>query len=70
MVQWLRLWALNTEGPGSILGQGTISCMLQLKIPCATTYATTKDKDLTKGVKNTQKNYKRKVTMPRITMMV
>ena len=48
MVQWLRLWAPNTEDPGSIPGQGTISCMLQLKIPCATTHATTKDKDLTK----------------------
>ena len=46
MVQWLRLHAPNTGGPGSIPGQGTRSHMpplsskvqmLQLKIPHATT---------------------------------
>ena len=37
VVQWLRRHATNTGGPGSIPGQGTRSCMAQLKIPCATT---------------------------------
>ena len=32
MVQWLRLSTPNTGGSGSIPGQGTRSCMLQLKI--------------------------------------
>ena len=32
VVQWLRLHAPNTRGPGSIPGQGTRSHMLQLKI--------------------------------------
>ena len=36
--QWLRHWAPNAGGPGSIPGQGTRSHMPQLKI----TYATTK----------------------------
>ena len=33
VVQWLRLCALNAGGPGSIPGQGTRSCMSQLR-PC------------------------------------
>ena len=37
MVQWLRLGAPNAGSPGSTPGQGTRSCMLQLKILCATT---------------------------------
>ena len=38
VVQWLRLRAPNAGGPGSILGQGTRSHMLQLKkIPRAAT---------------------------------
>ena len=32
VVQWLRLWAPNAGGLGSIPGQGTRSHMLQLKI--------------------------------------
>ncbi|TEA32578.1 hypothetical protein DBR06_SOUSAS4910067, partial [Sousa chinensis] len=39
MVQWLRLHAPNTGGPALVPGQGTRSCMLQLKI----LHATTKD---------------------------
>ena len=31
VVQWLRLHALNAEGPGSIPGQGSRSHMPQLK---------------------------------------
>ena len=31
MVQWLRLHAPNTEGPGSIPGQGTRARMPQLR---------------------------------------
>ena len=31
VVQWLRLNAPNVGGPGPIPGQGTRSCMLQLK---------------------------------------
>ena len=31
VVQWLRLCALNAGGPGSIPGQGTRSCMSQLR---------------------------------------
>ena len=31
LVQWLRLCAPNAGGPGSIRGQGTRSCMPQLK---------------------------------------
>ena len=44
LAQWLRLHAPNAGGPGSILGQGTRShvlqlraYMLQLKPPCCTT---------------------------------
>ena len=37
VVQRLWLQTPNSEGPGSIPGQGTRSHMLQLKIPCATT---------------------------------
>ena len=37
VVQWLRLCAPNAGGPGSIPGQGTRSCMPQLKIPSAAT---------------------------------
>ena len=37
-VQWLRLGAPNAGGPGSVLGQGTRSHMLQLS-----SHATTKD---------------------------
>ena len=37
VVQWLRLWAPNAEGPGLNAGQGTRSYMPQLKIPQATT---------------------------------
>ena len=33
VVQWLRLCAPNAGGPGSIPGQGTGSCMQQLKDP-------------------------------------
>ena len=32
MVQWLRLCAPNAEGPGSILGKGARSHMLQLRV--------------------------------------
>ena len=32
MLQWLRLHAKNAGGLGSILGQGTISHMLQLRV--------------------------------------
>ena len=32
MVQWLRLYASNAGGPGSIPGQGTKSHMLQLRV--------------------------------------
>ena len=32
MVQWLRCCAPNAGGPGSIPGQGTRSCLPQLKI--------------------------------------
>ncbi|TEA35790.1 hypothetical protein DBR06_SOUSAS1110153, partial [Sousa chinensis] len=31
VVQWLRLHAPNAGGPGSIPGQGTRSCMPQLR---------------------------------------
>ena len=31
MAQWLRLRAPNAGGPGSIPGQGTRSCMSQLR---------------------------------------
>ena len=31
VVQWLRLWAPNAGGLGSIPGQGTIYCMPQLR---------------------------------------
>ena len=37
VVQWLRLCAASTGGPGSIPGQGTRSHMPQLKIPHAAT---------------------------------
>ena len=37
VVQWLRVWAPNAGGPGSILGQGTRSHMIQLKILHAAT---------------------------------
>ena len=54
MVQWLRLCASTAGGPGSILGQGTRSHTLQLKI---------KDFMCSQGVRpgiakstNTQKN--------------
>ena len=30
--QWLTHWAPNAGGPGSVLGQGTISHMLQLRV--------------------------------------
>ena len=33
VAQELRLHAPHAEGPGSILGQGTRSCILQLKLP-------------------------------------
>ena len=33
VVQWLRLFALNSGGLGSIPDQGTINRSLQLKIP-------------------------------------
>ena len=33
VVQWLRLRIPNSGGPGSIPGQGTRACMLQLKDP-------------------------------------
>ena len=53
MVQWLRLHAPNAGGLGSVPGQGTRSCMLQLracmpqvKIPLAST------EDLTCGTKD------------------
>ena len=36
IVQWLRLHAPNAGAPGLIPGQGTRSCMLQLKNLCAT----------------------------------
>ncbi|TEA30370.1 hypothetical protein DBR06_SOUSAS27510010, partial [Sousa chinensis] len=39
VVQWLRLHAPNSEGTGLIPGQGTRSCMPQLKI----LHAATKD---------------------------
>ena len=35
VVQWLRLRAPNAGGPGSIPGQGTTSCMSQLKDPAS-----------------------------------
>ena len=31
LAQWLRLWAPNAGGPGSIPGQGTRSPILQLR---------------------------------------
>ena len=37
VIQWLRFWAPNAGGLSSILGQGTRSHMLQLKILHATT---------------------------------
>ena len=37
MVEWVRLWAPNAGGLGSIPGQGTRFRMQQLKIPNATT---------------------------------
>ena len=37
VVQWLRLCTLNVGGLGSVLGQGTRSYMLQLKITQAAT---------------------------------
>ena len=37
VVQWLRVCASKTGGPGSNHAQGTRSYMLQLKIPCAAT---------------------------------
>ena len=37
VVQWLRLRAPNAGRPGSIPGQRTRSCMLQLQIPHAAT---------------------------------
>ena len=36
-VQWPRLRAPNAKGLGLIPGQGTRSCIPQLKIPCAAT---------------------------------
>ena len=36
-VQWLRLCTPNAGGPGSISGQGTRSCMPQLRSPHAAT---------------------------------
>ena len=36
VVQWLRLHAPNSGGPGSIPGPGTRSHMLQLKVSHAT----------------------------------
>ena len=33
VVHWLRLGTTNAEGLGLISGQGTRSCMPQLKIP-------------------------------------
>ena len=35
MVQWLRLYALNTGGPGSLLGQAAGSHMAQLRPSCS-----------------------------------
>ena len=32
MVQWLKLCTTNAGGPGSVLGQGTGSHMLQLRV--------------------------------------
>ena len=46
VVQWLRLHALNAGGLGSIPGQGTRSCMLQLRsrmLQLKILHATTKD---------------------------
>ena len=37
MVQWLRLHVPNAGGLGSILGQGTTSHMLQLRLGATTT---------------------------------
>ena len=37
MVQWLRLYTPNADGPGSTPGQGTQSHRPQLKTPCAAT---------------------------------
>ena len=37
MVQWLRLGPPNAGSLGSTPGQGTRSCMPQIKILCATT---------------------------------
>ena len=37
VVQWPRLQAPNTGGPGSVFGQGTRSHMLQLKVLRAAT---------------------------------
>ena len=34
VIQWLRLCAPNAGNPDSIPGQGTRSCLPQLKIPC------------------------------------
>ena len=34
-LDWWRLWAPKAGGPGSIPGQGTRACMVQLSIPCA-----------------------------------
>ena len=39
VAQWLRLRTPNAGGLGSTSGQGTRSCMTQLKILCATTKA-------------------------------
>ena len=62
VVQWLRLWAPNAGGPGSIPGQGTRSHMPQLrphmlqlkilhmatKIPCAATKTHQTNKQINK----------------------
>ena len=37
VVWWLRLHAVSAEGPGSIPGQGTRSCIPQLRVPHAET---------------------------------
>ena len=55
MVQWLRLLVPNGEGPGSVPGQETRYCILQVKILHATTKTWLSQKQINKSLDNSGK---------------
>ena len=60
MVQWLRLGPPNAGSLGSAPGQGTRSCMPQIKILCATT------KTQHSQIKKLKKKKKKKKTITKM----